>query len=77
MNKNEIKTTTLRLPNNLFEKLEKEAQNLNISVASMLRIILSERYKKHANSTDKPELSGTLLDVPRLNIENLIINTME
>ena len=28
-------------------------------------------------STDKPELSGTLLDVPRLNIENLIINTME
>lgn len=45
MNKNEIKTTTLRLPNNLFEKLEKEAQELNISIASMLRIILSERYK--------------------------------
>jgi hypothetical protein len=46
MNKNEIKTTTMRLPSNLNEKLEKEAQSLNISVASMLRIILSERYNK-------------------------------
>ena len=46
MNKNEIKTTTMRLPSNLNEKLEKEAKSLNISVASMLRIILSERYNK-------------------------------
>lgn len=47
MNKNEIKTTTLRLPANLFEKLEKEAQSLNITITSMLKVILSERYKKH------------------------------
>lgn len=46
MNKNEIKTTTMRLPVELFKKLEKEAQNLNITVASMLKIILSQRYEK-------------------------------
>ena len=43
---NEIIQSTLRLPSNLKEKLKEEAQSLNISAASMLRIILSERYKK-------------------------------
>lgn len=46
MNKNEIKTTTLRLPAELFKKLENEARSLNITVSSMLKIILSQRYEK-------------------------------
>ena len=46
MNNNEIKTTTMRLPAELFKKLEKEAKSLNITVSSMLKIILSQHYGK-------------------------------
>ena len=46
MNNNEIKTTTMRLPAELFKKLEQEAKSLNITVSSMLKIILSQHYGK-------------------------------
>jgi hypothetical protein len=35
----------IKLPAELKQKLEKEAQDKNISVASLIRLILSERYK--------------------------------
>lgn len=40
------KTLNMKMPSELYEKLQNEAESKNISVASLIRLILSEHFQK-------------------------------
>lgn len=41
-----IKRTTLRLKSDLYEKVEKEAQKIGVSVNALISMILSKEFKE-------------------------------